>query len=93
MRRAALLLLLALSAACFAKDGGGRGPALGSVASPTRMGETGGGGAVSVGVGGSTMRYGPRDLRPVPPLDPSRVVNEQDCTKPLDLAAGNLRCR
>lgn len=29
----------------------------------------------------------------VPPLDPQRRVNEQDCTKPVDLTAGNLRCR
>jgi hypothetical protein len=29
----------------------------------------------------------------VPDMDRSRRVNEQDCTKPIDLAAGNLRCR
>ena len=27
-----------------------------------------------------------------PPMDPSRTVNEQDCTKPLT-GSGNLRCR
>jgi hypothetical protein len=30
---------------------------------------------------------------PVPAMDGSRKVNEQDCTKPVDLTAGNLRCR
>ncbi len=27
------------------------------------------------------------------PLDPSRKVNEQDCTTGVDIAAGNLRCK
>jgi len=26
-------------------------------------------------------------------MERSRKVNEQDCTKPIDLRAGNLRCR
>ena len=30
---------------------------------------------------------------PVPGMDDSRKVNEQDCTKPIDLTAGNLRCK
>ena len=30
---------------------------------------------------------------PPPALDPGRVVNEQDCTQPVDLSAGNLRCK
>ncbi len=28
-----------------------------------------------------------------PPLDPTRKVSEQDCTKPLDLSLGNIRCK
>jgi hypothetical protein len=31
--------------------------------------------------------------RPVPELDPDRKVSEQDCTKPLDLSQGNIRCK
>jgi hypothetical protein len=27
------------------------------------------------------------------PLDPARTVAEQDCTKPIALDRGNLRCR
>jgi hypothetical protein len=34
-----------------------------------------------------------RGTPPPPPLDASRRVNEQDCTKPIDEAAGNLRCK
>ena len=29
----------------------------------------------------------------VPESDPSRRINVQDCTQPIDLAAGNLMCR
>jgi hypothetical protein len=25
-------------------------------------------------------------------MDPSRLVNEQDCTKPIDITKGNLKC-
>jgi len=31
--------------------------------------------------------------RPVPELDPDRRISEQDCTKPLDLSLGNIRCK
>jgi hypothetical protein len=31
--------------------------------------------------------------RYVPELDPSRRVSEQDCTKPIDLTQGNIRCK
>jgi hypothetical protein len=33
------------------------------------------------------------DPRAVPELDSSRKINEQDCTKPIDWSAGNLRCK
>jgi hypothetical protein len=29
---------------------------------------------------------------PPVPMDPTRVVNEQDCTKPIDITKGNLKC-
>jgi hypothetical protein len=29
----------------------------------------------------------------VPPMQPSRKINDQDCTKDIDLTGGNLRCR
>ena len=36
---------------------------------------------------------GALDARAVPELDPSRKINEQDCSKPIDWSAGNLRCK
>lgn len=30
--------------------------------------------------------------RPAPEMNPDRSINEQDCTKPIELS-GNLRCR
>ena len=35
----------------------------------------------------------PSPSGPVPPLDESRRVSEQDCTRPIEDAAANLRCR
>ena len=29
----------------------------------------------------------------IPTMERSRKVNDQDCTKPVDLGAGNLRCK
>ena len=29
----------------------------------------------------------------VPEMDPQRKVVEQDCTKPIDMSLGNLRCK
>jgi|SRR5580765_2448800 hypothetical protein len=37
--------------------------------------------------------YGAFWARPVPELDADRKVSEQDCTKPLDLSQGNIRCK
>ena len=35
----------------------------------------------------------PGNSQPVPPLAPGRAVVEQDCSKPVDWSAGNLKCR
>ena len=37
--------------------------------------------------------YGAFWARHVPELDPGRKISEQDCTKPLDLSQGNIRCK
>lgn len=29
----------------------------------------------------------------VPPMESNRTINEQDCTKEINLQAGNLKCR
>jgi hypothetical protein len=43
--------------------------------------------------GGTAVRAQYLDPRNVPPLDPGRDVSEQDCTKPVDLTRGNLKCK
>jgi len=40
-----------------------------------------------------TGLYGAFWARPVPELDPDRKISEQDCTRPLDLSLGNIRCK
>jgi hypothetical protein len=40
-----------------------------------------------MGPDGKTPMYG------APDPDPSRKINVQDCTKPVDFSAGNLLCR
>jgi len=49
--------------------------------------------STSTGRGGGSGGRLQEDPRRIPPLDPERKVNEQDCTKPIDLTAGNLRCK
>jgi hypothetical protein len=34
-----------------------------------------------------------RDPRSAPPLVPARKVLEQDCSRPVDLTQGNLKCK
>lgn len=47
--------------------------------------------------GGTTYRANPfagiRSTQPLPELDGSRRVNEQDCTKPIQDWSANLKCR
>jgi len=53
--------------------------------------------AQPVGSQALVERYGlgvyPGGTSLVPPLDESRRVNEQDCTRPIEDGAANLRCR
>lgn len=35
----------------------------------------------------------PGNTQPVPEMAPERRIAEQDCTRPIDLSAGNLRCK
>ncbi len=42
------------------------------------------------GGGSRTERIDPRQA---PPMDPKREISEQDCTKPVDLTRGNLKCK
>jgi len=82
-----LLLAPALAVGAPASGSGGKGRALlssaavATTASSTRHG------------GGSGGRIREMDPRQAPPLDPARAVSEQDCTKPVDLTRGNLKCK
>ena len=47
----------------------------------------------SAGHGGGSGRLREEELRNPPPLDPKREITEQDCSKPVDLTKGNLKCK
>jgi len=49
--------------------------------------------SIVTGRGGTGRGRTMRDPRGAPELDPGRKINEQDCSKPIDFAAGNLRCK
>jgi hypothetical protein len=86
MTYAVLLLTGLLFSADVGAATGGKGNGAPSPAAMTQSsGRAGGGGA------GGGRRYD--DPRKAPPLDESRKVSEQDCSKPVDLQAGNLRCK
>jgi hypothetical protein len=60
-------------------------------------------GSVSSGSGGAraifligflaAANYANAREDPAPMLAPDRVISEQDCSKPVDFTAGNLRCK
>ena len=101
MKRIALALLCAClldaAAAAGGKSGAkGKNGALLSAApaaasTPTTTGRGGGGVVLGGGVVAGRALY--PDPRYVPPMDPEREVSEQDCTKPVDLTRGNLKCK
>ncbi len=77
---AVLVVLCATLEVQAAKQGGGKFASAPSPAHPM------------AGHGrGSSRLY--RDPRGAPVLAPDRKVSEQDCSKPVDLQAGNLRCK
>jgi len=50
--------------------------------------------AVIVGViAADAMNEGKMSTYRAPEPDPSRAINVQDCTQPVDYGAGNLMCR
>ncbi len=91
-----------LAAANFAMAAGGKGHApLGAAAgasggkghAPLGAAASASGGTQS-GRGGGSGRHDARlDARNAPALAPDRKVSEQDCRKPVDLSAGNLKCK
>jgi hypothetical protein len=98
-----LLSIVALTAValpgCAARivsnTGGGAASASVSVSNGSPLGT-----AIIVGVmAADAVRYyrvGPDGKMPMygaPEPDPSRSINAQDCTEPVDFSAGNLLCR
>ena len=100
MKRTALLVVCACVVASAAAAGGKagvKGARSGAVlsAAPSAApaaAASGGGGSVVLGTGvvAGAVYTAPRY---VPPMDPQRDVTEQDCTKPVDLTRGNLKCK
>ena len=84
MTKLSFALLLLLAAPSWGATGGGRG---GFAAGPAPASS---GGPSVRGGGGGRARHDPRHA---PAMDPTRRVSEQDCSKPVDLSAGNLRCK
>ena len=41
----------------------------------------------------STPSMNVKDRESIPPLDPKRKVSEQDCSRPVEIAEGNLLCK
>jgi hypothetical protein len=102
MKPIALVILcacLADGASAAGGRGGVRGAKSGALlsAAPTAApassasGRAGGSAVLGTGVVAGRALYG--DPRYAPPMDPRREVSEQDCTKPVDLTRGNLKCR
>jgi hypothetical protein len=104
VRTAVLMFTLGLApAAPTAGKGGSSSSAATSSAASSAAGSSGamgaksasGGASLSAG-GGSTNRTGGGmygSYRSAPDLDPKRRISVQDCTKPIVLDGGNLRCK
>lgn len=102
MRFALLALLLATGCAHVQIDAssntvtGAAAPAPGSsvTGGATGLRIQGGslGAVIAAGVIAAAAIEGARD-GPAPELAPGRLVNEQDCTRPIEDWSGNLKCR
>ena len=99
MKRIAATLLCACMigsvAAAGGKSGakGKSGPLLSAAPASASPSSGRGGGSAVLGTGMLAGRAQYLDARNVPPLDPEREVSEQDCTKPVELTRGNLKCK
>lgn len=83
----ACLLCAAEASAAAGAAGGGRGGKAHFAPAPAAS-------PASVRGGRARGLHGAyRDPRQAPPLAPDRTVNEQDCSKPVDVGGGNLKCK
>jgi hypothetical protein len=100
MRIAALLLALVLASGCAhtqtaVSAGTGAGSATTGVSGSISVQGHGNSLAALIFAGmflAAAMTYREPPASP-PELDAGRRINEQDCTKPIDESAGNLKCR
>jgi hypothetical protein len=106
--RAVIVFVLLLVSACTQVQIGGTSNASAASTTGAGL-QVQGGGALTVVLVAATLVAGatqdlrePRPFRPfydwtgtraAPEMKPDRAVSEQDCTKPIDLSSGNLRCR
>ena len=87
----ALCAFIGVASAAGGKSAnGGKATAHAADMTSTLAPTSGGGGGH---VGSTTGRVLYVDPRTAPPMDPRRKVTEQDCTKPVDLSRGNLKCK
>ena len=86
MKWLAILLVPTLAIGAPASVSGGKAGGLLSSA-PTSTSQT-----MQSGHGGGSSQQR-EELRNPPPLDPKREITEQDCSKPVDLTKGNLKCK
>jgi hypothetical protein len=97
MKAVSFLLLwicLGVAAAAGGKSAnGGKAAVHAADVTSTTAPSSGGGGGGGGHAGSTTGRLLYVDPRNAPPMDPQRKVTEQDCTKPVDLSRGNLKCK
>ena len=102
--RIAVVIMILLSGCTHVSVQGGAGGV--TSATSTGVSVSGSGSAAMwalIGIGLIAAEYGgshaarERGLepqaKPVPPMDASRMVNEVDCTKPIEDWSGNIKCR
>jgi len=92
MRAALCIALLCASTASAAP--GGKSAKSSAPFSAASSAPAAGGSSSGAGAAHGTGRALYVDPRRAPEMPPERKVDEQDCTKPIDLAAGgNLKCK
>jgi len=96
MRWTALLLVLMVGCSARTQVNYGVPPGTSVTQSSVQLKVQGGSAAVAL-VGLGIIAAGMYDMeryRSQPAeLSPTRLINEQDCTKPIDWTRGNLKCR
>jgi hypothetical protein len=94
MRHLAIVLaVLAAGCASHTQIAVGQGAASGTQLGIDVRSGSAVGAIVAIGVLGATIYGQGADTADPPPLAGSRVVREQDCTRPLEDPSANLRCR